>query len=1028
MAPVGDAMDTTPPPAVDDAMDITLEGVGRPAPPESSPPPAVAMDLSALPKGVMDSSAVTLENFESIFKPLIFYYNGKEISGTNILKEIEDSKVHNRTPHHNETLYEHLCRAGEESHNYAVANGLWSPSSPWLYFVTGFVHDIGKTAMSDMKGHAIVGAANLDAWLMTPSFLEAFHLTDTDAKLVIAVTNIHMYLHRPSNAELLQYIYSETPDALKLMEAVNYGDSQAKKPVGQQSMRGLSDVQSQPSSDNLFPTSSVGVLINCMGKSGAGKTTCAELIKEMLIDEYEVTPVHIKRDQVLCDVVKEDLEQKNVEITEEERSNSRYVHEYLAENEHLRKRVDNRINTAVNTNLAFGNVVILDTMATMHSKHRNKLINNNGNGYFILDVWMHRDESTYNDIESMQHIGMNQEEHKKLNSKNGEFTKWCVLGSKQNWYCLSSAKETFQPQTKTGKNNTAPTLTLPCTHSSQFGLANMKIVLRKVMQARQDKIRKIEQSSRVKYITDCNRANEWSLENLVKYLMRLDHSGDLMLNFFKDLNFTATVLKKEDAPIALVCIKYIYGLNTMFLPRWAREARGAGFAIDTNTGNCVMIKEGLERTVEVLTQSHVNNGVQYSQDMTSATDLSGFPKKYVEAINKINQKSITDKDEYVLVDKVDGCLITLSCHHKDSEAYKILNNFLQHFDSTEFWRIQYNDWLIIPASSGSVQIKDFMRETLLSSLEKIWPSNSHEYDDENLWLNLNKTLADCIVSSLKPGTSQHLQCEAVCRKRETLRGHCHRELAISYDRPGLFLLGISHNGTFTPRHKLHSFGNTSSQVFDYPQFYRIEDWESFNTLSSRNQNHPEGYMFMTTDATLKLKSADYYIAHRVGSDISNIFAALKNSILTLPMRTELSPDIARMLYDNKQKIYPELNTIQLLISPSYAYIIKDAYTEVVDFLNGLGQEAFNASGNYTVYAKKVANGDTDIVKYALDKSNPVAQQNALNVFGAKFDVSIPNTPKNRSSLIQCVQCLVKRNEVVVDRTLHNLLTGKDATD
>ena len=872
---------------------------------------------------------VNCKDFKTILSNVTFPDATNIKNGVMLLQCVDESRAHAKTKFHDETLMEHLMQSAEASHKFAMSQGWVKKESPWLYFVAGFLHDIGKLGterMSSMKGHATVGAGTIDSWILSEDFKTKFSLSEEDAHRIVHTTNLHMAMQIDESLDFVNMVMGENTIAKQMLCAVNYGDGMGKKPqtdvnykkVMRKLMLSTADddeameTGDHQSSHLLMDPHCMGILINVTGKSGSGKSTFSTKLVKYLNDQQVDNVVLIQRDECVRRVVTEFLhagKRPSKNLTKKE------IYKIFKDNHaKLKGPVSSMISGIVGTSLAFNSVVILDTMAIMDPQHRGNLLNAHVMpGTCVLDLWMHRGESTYTNEQSLEHIGKTKKDHIDFNAEhNGYSTDWNVFGEKINWRELSSIIETRRVENN-GKGGgddfkKRPVMTLPVNVERVHGKSCVFEILKNLLEARRRAMEAVQ------CVTNSTTAIDWSLKDLLSYLVAQDPSMKYMKKFFKALQFSITI--NEQNGLYGVCIKYIDPINHLIQPNWAREARGKGFIINTSTtpASVVVVKDCLQRTVEILTYKHIDNDVKASQDMMHVNDLSNFPDSFCQVINKFKNEE-NAQESFSLIEKVDGCLLVISCLHTSSQAFEVMKRFLEDVDENTWWRVEHGDWLIIPSQSGSMTLQENMKSTFLTSISDLTDSFDKTVTDDEVWRSVKNTFAQRVEAAvLSQGETYHLQCEAVCKQRTTRLGYTHNELAIKYDFSAIYLLGNCCNGSFVPVKDMHIQDDT---FFKKPQNLQLDNTsDALKKLEQKKLSHPEGFMVFTEEHGLfKLKTVNYYVAHSAGRELHKIFS---KGEIELPLSKEiLNHKVRDLIEERNDDIFPELKRISVLLSEEY---------------------------------------------------------------------------------------------------------------
>lgn len=843
---------------------------------------------------------------------VVFNNNETVKTGADLITLLENSDVHRGNPFHNETLFEHLIRSGSGAHGYAVSRG-WTDKDKWLYFVGGFLHDVGKPGSqrplfrnknkknkNSLKGHAVCGAAMMDSWLLNESFLSEFGLTTQEAGMIATVTNLHMcaYSKDKHHVELLRKA-AGCLEAARLLCAVRHGDSMAKSPPQYVDDRFEETMLSEYSNGSIFPKNNKGLLINVTGFSGCGKSTLARQTLQFLEEKYNlklgVDVFWINRDRLTLDVV----------ATEEPHLNEREAFGYYQRNkERLSPRVNAEINAKLTEVLAAGErVCILDTMALMNPHVRNVILKNVPRDTVTIELWAHRRETSYSEEEaSRRRGGMTLAQQLSINSRNVT-SDMDVIGSAVAWDALNSVMENRYTQ---GGPSTKSMYVIPIGHNSYLMRGQYIALLGRLMD---------ERGSQAPPPLLSDDTINTTLHELVSDLVASDMSLERLKRFFKSHAFTVSI-KEFGAKKCLVSIKYIDRQNKIMSHKWAREARGMGFVVDISdeaSPFVEVIKRPLERCVEVLSCDNARNGIGESQDMNSVGDLSFLNREQREVVEMFNFHACDPLDEnegWFITPKVDGCLLVVSVFNEkdDKRVYKYMTEAVKACD---MWHVfDENGLLYVPSTSGSLGVGADMKTTLITAAAGTLGAHgllaSHDPDwvwyEANLGRDLMRALSDYYPFNFKT-----MIMEMVCANRTTYDGKKeHFEIAVSYPHSALYVLGCyGDDGLYTP---VYSMNSVQSTTFREPRSVRIDtpahalaflkDLSDLTTSNRKRSSplardfHPEGYILTRHNAnevllaSCKLKTSEYYKAHALGGILNKMYDSKTGFLMTVEEATE----------------------------------------------------------------------------------------------------------------------------------------------
>ena len=942
------------------------------------------------------------ENFEKLFSSLDF--NG--IRGEDIFKILKESRVHDNCTHHEETLYDHLFLTAEATHLYAKDNG-WcslinghiSPKccldSPWVFYLCGFFHDIGKPGAYRpayvsigkkqrlvTKGHGPIGAAILDSWLLnSPEMLRTFSLTERDAVAITMSTNYHM-CRSPEENEIDDYRLEFLANCISigaayLLVALRYGDFMGKLPKRDF----IYHIQKQYERRLLFYTIYLpnivlkrnnGLLINVTGCRGAGKTTLSEkliqFIKENFKLEINEDVFYLNRHAVIREIVtKSSLYNKEAGCD---------VYQVYEDNKHTFTELVNReLQNRVTNILSAQRICILDTTAMMDYRARKNILANVHPDTLRVDLWATRFPDTSIERGTRKKMKMIVEQERNVNGKS-EMTPMDPIGFNIYWTQVESLLEDNEIicLDKCTNNKFKSHFTIPVGHECRFTMPAVKILLNNILTSRQTK------SERYKPPPLLEESIEMSLHQLVERLAN-QNSLEHMKIFFEAHSYAYTcqeVLAPGKA--YTVCVKYIDRKNRLWKPEWAREARGRGFLLWKEEGEELFkvydFKISLPRCVELLTKVHSSQGFTASQDMENDLDVSFLDVAQQEMVRKFNlrpEEEFDDGEEWYLTEKVDGCLLVVSIIPSTNPIYKLLQIILKE-GNLNIWHIFTEKYLIIPATSGSIQVGEKMKATFITAFYSILTGEKNnppaDKNPDEIWEEcIKKPFGEAMVYLAGDNTKKTTAImEMVCENRRCYDGYIHHELAVAYNQSNVFLLGLFSGIEYVPSYKLDekkilAFTIPRTKQIKTPQeaLDNLKNVSEFLLLSNDNdeQIHPEGFIVTCHRAkdgqmlaSCKLKTSIFYKAHALGKKYLELFNDDKNK--TMKKNFDDDDIIIYTNYSLVNKIFPEVKRIQFIyqILPELIKkFCKHMYNNVLSKYEKEDNLPFNSEKNKTTTTK-----------------------------------------------------------------------------
>ena len=570
-------------------------------------------------------------------------------------------------------------------------------------------------------------------------------------------------------------------------------------------------------------------------------------------------------------------------------------------------------------------------MACMNPFVRKELYKNiSASAVTRIDLMAFRFPDTFTNEETMKRLGITVKEQRAINDTGG-VDHFDVIGNSVKWHKLHSVMESRDTFLVNDNNPYQSHFCVPICHSSNIMRNYVKeTLLKRIIESRAK--RSVDGVNLTLPPTIAESSN-MSLKELIERLLKTRKGLTTMSKFFRAHNYHFTVQRINGDCVA-ICIKYIDRANRLWIPVWAREARGAGFLIFRES-KVIEIKKTLPRCVELLTQSHDAEGVGSSQDISCSRDVSFIDEKQREIIDVFSKEDSLSQDfsrdeEWFLSSKVDGSLLVVSVFPAKSEQYMYMAAALRSKDCVyKPWYVLTNTHLVILATSGSLHVNDRMKSTVVTAIGE--GAFGHVYDEsedvDSIWdTRLKKPFYKLIMEIAVPDKPTTVITEIVCAGRRTYDGQEHRELAVSYRNSGIYLLGIYNGDVYYPTHLLpYDVVAAVSDIFKIPASCRIssplealgkmqylhelltdeDEAEECKYLWMENNLHPEGFILtrlkkigdLKQQTSCKLKLPLYYKVHSIRSvekGCQDLLPGNKKALMTAPV--DLFPEVNRFLY------------------------------------------------------------------------------------------------------------------------------------
>ena len=357
---------------------------------------------------------------------------------------------------------------------------------------------------------------------------------------------------------------------------------------------------------------------------------------------------------------------------------------------------------------------------------------------------------------------------------------------------------------------------------------------------------------------------------------------------------------------SVVGIKYIDGLNNLWRPVWAREARGRFYYYDAVSKKVHALKDTLQRGVEVLTQAHAKAAIAETQDMKLG-EYAHLDDIQQACIQKFLSPENVPMNAH-LSGKVDGSLLIVSVYPRDTAECHIMEEILEACGDSFSRQLaksctEANAPLVVVATQGTLMIGSDMQDYFVTALQALTGQSLADITTvKRAWSqqipHFLQSIQEYIVLAGLQHKRVHLCFEAFCKNRRTFLGRLHTELAISYDRHGFNLLGALVDNTYIPHFALPAaiFAQPISLPIRGTQqvFTILEDMDRvvLGTLENTaflekygfpadSLIHMEGWVLLTPLADCydyaKIKTSLYYKCHKIRSQNVPALLALPTS-------------------------------------------------------------------------------------------------------------------------------------------------------
>jgi hypothetical protein len=680
-------------------------------------------------------------------------------------------------------------------------------------------------------------------------------------------------------------------------------------------------------------TSNLVVVIT--GGSGAGKTTLAMQLIAYLTSR-EIANSYVSRDDIMLELICPML---GLTV---DKSAYAQCYKYVKEND-MGKEIDAQVKQRISNSIAFGEVCIIDTMASMYRKVFNTYFSDDVLNCEILQIAV--DRNVPHTQADADRLGLSLDLQIELSGLS-HLTNPLAKIDLSNIAGLSCAMESRNIKRDSG-NRAQCTLTTSViwTPEFTFGLSHVFQLLGELSPGlKKGVVQRVDTQSMdvVQYVNYVYNLYECepSLAASTQFKLKID----ALIRRFAVLHFTVSVpfqLRGTKFESRVFSVKYIDGINRLWRPVWARQCRAVFFHVNDDF-TCVPIKYQLQRGAELFTGMLVSANIASTQDISDARKIAILSDSQQRTCKILLAGENEGKLSAHLTEKVDGSLLTVTFYYGESaeQMKSLVAEFGDEFSQMILAGFEEFGVVGIVSTQGTLMMGNDMQDYFVTSILESHISGlglTREFMIEEAKTNtptqmfakygkawfayLLRVLGNLPMPTAPSSSVSNISLcfESVCANRMTVWGKLHTELAISYSSSMCLFLGASWCGLDWVLNVPHTMLNIES--VDEPRFWltttaaqvdglmrgledvvyaRITTLDFLTTFPPSNKKwdsslplHPEGYVCYTTEGEMfglpvvdynKLKLAAYYIGHKFHDEsVKELYELSKTASDIFPM-------------------------------------------------------------------------------------------------------------------------------------------------
>lgn len=903
-------------------------------------------------------------------------------------QEFDNEHIHTTDGHrcsfHQESLFSHQVMAMLIALDHSREE---DDHLQFIYGLTALLHDVGKKAVvsifkkigaTGFPFHGEMGSMILQG-LYNPEAHSIF-VSQEEWEGMCRAISVHMCgyhetsLQKEDTGIKWNQLRLETDFVKQILVILSIADTFAAYPDDEtrkqkenytdfmESRRLFKVAIGQPYNHNLFNRicAGHGALFSVLGMSGSGKSTMIQNLIDLLIS-FGIPRdriVIVERDMFMVKLVAQEKSWPIPKVRPNGQEYAKFFAEYVGmKNMKIGQRVNEEMKKMIVASLRRGDIIILDTVATLFGDYvypggkglgtENELLIN------ATKISIYVNRTTLATETDATKNGHTLDEQVTLMGECGVADRLPPgIGRPAQLKMLESLMTSRQLKEDCVdcSKRTRPHMTFTVSWSdvSTFGTNSMTHVIKQlvqylvsekvVLEKTQMDIRQLMEAMWDEYDGDFEKISVW----------------------FNERGFQMKTLLKNTPEFGKIfSIGYKDGLCYEWSERWCRQCRGV--IVYVEDGNVSVLSRKLQRGAEILTGTHLEKQV------TETQEIGGKREHRFDTVQKYTIEQVRNGAPIsgFLTSKVDGSLLAVNLYRWNTSTAKMIWNLIlkyaDEFTKAVAYASRTSPYLVVMSTQNTFFHADIMHAYNTTALavglgvyteEEIRQMATTKKPEEIIG-QVVRAFIDRLIKfyNSMPKDNQSdamtLSFETICANRTSAWGDKHTELALSYPNSGFYFLGVtcglgSNSGYYLPHFAVSDAVRIAN--FSEPHWWKIENASEIagmlnimegiltgiNTEAQFMRAYPpsggtlgrwdyEGFVFFTDARTVpgyngnqemydysKVKTPTYYICHKLKD--AHIL-----KLSQLPAETQarfpLAFDVANFFNDLEEKLVSSVSSL-----------------------------------------------------------------------------------------------------------------------